>query len=267
MTHRDRTPLAGRLRFALPLLTLVGGPMVVLPGLVPSAVEAAEPTVDELLDATDDVARGAASHGKLAMHVKTDRYERTLEMEVWTRGTEDSLVRILSPAKEAGTCSLKVGDNMWNYLPKVDRTMKISGAAMSGSWMGSHITNDDLVKQSRMKDDYTSTLVERPAEGGPDRYVIELVPKPDAPVVWGKVVVRVRADRQPDRIEYLDEKGQLVRTMRFLDVREMGGRTFPTTMRVEPADAPGEYTELKYADMAFDVQLEDRLFTLQSLKR
>jgi len=240
---------------------------VVGSGLSPAVAEAAEPTIEELLDATDDVSRGTSSHGKMVMQVKTDRYERSLKMEVWTRGTEDSLVRILEPAREKGVSTLKVGDNMWNYLPKVDRTLKISGAAMSGSWMGSHITNDDLVKQSRMKEDYTSTLVSKPAEDGTGVYRIELVPKPDAPVVWGKVAVEVRADRQPLKVEYYDEKGELVRTMKFLEIKEMGGRTFPSVMRVEPADKPEEYTQISYEDMAFDVELDDRIFTLQSLKR
>ncbi len=246
---------------------LAVAPAIALATLSPSTAEAAEPTIEELLDATDDVSRGASSHGKMVMQVKTDRYERTLKMEVWTRGTEDSLVRILEPAREKGVSSLKVGDNMWNYLPKVDRTLKISGAALSGSWMGSHITNDDLVKQSRMKEDYASSLTAKPAADGTGVYRIELVPKPDAPVVWGKVVVEVRADKQPVAIRYFDEKSELVRTMKFLDIREMGGRTMPAVMRVEPADTPGEFTEVRYEDMAFEVDLDDRIFTLQSLKR
>ncbi len=234
--------------------------------LLPLSAAAADYTVEELLDATDDAQRGTSSHGTMTMQVKTDRYERTMKMEAWSRGTDDSLVRILEPAKEKGVSTLKVGDNMWNYLPKVDRTLKIAGAALSGSWMGSHFTNDDLVKGSRMKEDYDYTLTAEPGEGS-DVYVIECIPKPDAPVVWGKVVVKVTADKQPHEVTYFDEKGELVRTMKFLDVEEMGGRTFPTRMRIEPADDPGEFTEITYADMEFDVDLDDRIFSLQSLKR
>lgn len=234
---------------------------------LPLTASAAGYTVEELLDATDDASRGASSHGKMSMQVKTDRYERTMKMEVWSRGTDDSLIRILEPAKEKGVSTLKVGDNMWNYLPKVDRTLKIAGAALSGSWMGSHISNDDLVKSSRLKNDFTSKLTAEPAEDGSGTYVIELVPKPDAPVVWGKVVVTVRHDKQPLETTYYDEKGELVRTMRFLDIKEMAGRTFPTVMRVEPADAPEEFTQIVYEEMEFDVELADRTFSLQSLKR
>ena len=55
--------------------------------------------------------------------------------------------------------------------------------------------------------------------------------------------------------------------MRFLEVKEMAGRTFPTVMRVEPADEPGEFTQIVYDEMQFDVELSDRVFSLQSLKR
>jgi len=241
---------------------------LILLGLaLPLTAVAAEVPIEELLDATDDVTRGASSHGTMSMQVKTDRYERTMKMEVWSRGTEESLIRILAPAKEKGVSTLKVGDNIWNYLPKIDRTLKIAGAAMSGAWMGSHISNDDLVKSSRLAEDFTWTVSEEPGPDGTGSWVIELVPRPDAPVVWGKVVVRIRHDKQPEQIAYFDEKGRLVRTMRFLQIQEMSGRTFPTVMRVEPADAPGEFTQIQYEQMEFDVELPDRTFSLQALKR
>ena len=154
-------------------------PLLLGLGLSASAA-AAGPTVEELLDATDDFSRGSSSHGKMTMQVKTDRYERTMKMEVWSRGTEDSLIRILEPAKEKGVSTLKVGDNMWNYLPKVDRTLKIAGAAMSGSWMGSHISNDDLVKSSRLREDFTYKLTAEPAADGcgqAQRYLAEGQPE------------------------------------------------------------------------------------------
>jgi len=241
---------------------------LILLGLaLPLTAVAAEVPIEELLDATDDVTRGASSHGTMSMQVKTDRYERTMKMEVWSRGTEESLIRILAPAKEKGVSTLKVGDNIWNYLPKIDRTLKIAGAAMSGAWMGSHISNDDLVKSSRLAEDFTWTVSEEPGPDGTGSWVIELVPRPDAPVVWGKVVVRIRHDKQPEQIAYFDEKGRLVRTMRFLQIQEMSGRTFPTVMRVEPADAPGEFTQIQYEQMEFDIELPDRTFSLQALKR
>jgi len=221
----------------------------------------------QLLDATDDMHRGASSHSKVTMNVKTKRWERSLTMEGWAQGEERSLIKILSPAKEAGMATLKVDDNIWNYLPKVDRTMKVPAGMMSGSWMGSHFTNDDLVKESRMADDFTYELKSEPAADGTGEYIVECVPKPDAPVVWGKVVVKLTPDELPTEITYWDEKGELVRTMSFSDLREQDGRGFPGKMKLVPEDEPGEYTEVIYDEIEFDVEIPETLFTLQALKR
>lgn len=242
-------------------------PSLLLGLLLAAPARAAEPTLDELLNATDDVARGEQSVATIEMYVKTASYERTMKMRAWARGTDRTLVRILEPAKDAGVCTLKVDDNIWNYLPKVDRTMKVPAGMMSGSWMGSHFTNDDLVKESRMSEDFTGKIVKRPADGPEALYVIELVPRPDAPVVWGKVVVRIRPDKLPVDIAYFDEKGRLARTMRFGDVRDFDGRKVPATMTLEPADKPGELTRITYVDLDFDAAIPDSTFTLQALRQ
>ena len=225
-------------------------------------VAAAEPTIEELLDATDDVNRGASSKSTITMQVKTKRYERTMTMDAWSRGEEDSLIRITAPAKDAGTTTLKVGDDMWNYIPKIDRTMKIPPGMMSGAWMGSHFSNDDLVKSNRLADEFTYEK-ESVVDGV---YSIVCTAKPDAAVVWGKVVVKVREDKIPLEVGYYDEDGELARKLTFSDVRELGGRTVPATMLLEPADRPGEFTKITTTAMDFDVTFDDRTFSLQSLK-
>ena len=265
-----RTPPRSQLRLseialwgalALGLVTV----LLVLPRF--ASAQDGDELARELLDATDDVQRGESSHARVSMHVKTSRWERTMTMEAWSKGEEKSLIKILSPAKEAGMSTLKVDDNIWNYLPKVDRTMKVPAAMMSGAWMGSHFSNDDLVKESRMADDYTYEIVEMPTDTAEGLYVIELVPKPDAPVVWGKVVVKIRGeDRMPVSIEYRDEDGTPARTMTFADVRELGGKLVPCKMTLLPADKPEEFTEVVYEMLEFDVEIPDSTFTLQALR-
>ena len=258
--------MAGRARGWILLVALVAWAATLLvPG--PARAGADEDLARQLLDATDDVYRGRSSHGFMTMQVRTARWERTLEMEVWSKGEDRSLIRILSPAREAGVATLKVGDNIWNYLPKIDRTMKVPASMMGGSWMGSHFTNDDLVKESRMADDYTFRIVERPEDGG-GRYVVECTPKPEAPVVWGKVVVTLDgASRLPLEVTYWDEDGALARTLTFSEVVEVGDRRYPSRMKLVPADKPGEFTEIRYRDMEFDVDVPDTVFSLQALKR
>ena len=236
-------------------LLLLGGPAA-----------AADPTVEELLDATDDVARGGTSIVTMTMQVTTSRYARSVRMKAWSQGEDKSLVVIEAPEKEKGVATLMVDDQIWNYLPKVDRTMKLPASMMSGSWMGSHLTNDDLIKSSRLADDFTATVTGRPI-GTSGSWTIDLVPKSEAAIVWGKVSVRVLADRMPLDIRYYDEKGALVRTLAFEDVREVGGRRMPARMVITPADKPGEQTTITYDEATFDAVLPPETFTLQALKR
>ena len=225
------------------------------------------PTARELLDGTDNMHRGESSHATITMNVRTRRWARSLTMESWSQGEDKSLIVIRSPAKEAGMATLMVDDNIWNYLPKVDRTMKVPASLMGGSWMGSHFTNDDLVKDSRMTDDYTYELTERPGTDGTGQYVVECMPKPDAPVVWGKVIVRLSVDEAPTEITYWDEKSRIKRTMSFSGYREVDGRLVASSMRLVPTDKPEEYTEVLYDLIEFDVELAPETFTLQGLRR
>ncbi len=234
--------------------------------LVALGAFAGEPTIEELLEATDDVSRGKSSKATIEMQVKTSRYERSMKMQAFSEGTEKSLIRILEPAKDAGIATLKVDENLWNYLPKVDRTMKVPAGMMSGAWMGSHFTNDDLVRENRLSEDYTFSMVSKP-ENGEGNYVIECVPKPDAPVVWGKVVVEVRPDKVPVKVDYYDEKGERVRTMEFSDVEEVDGQLAPMRFRLVPLDKPGEFTEMRYSELELNIELDDALFSLQALKK
>jgi outer membrane lipoprotein-sorting protein len=242
---------------------------VVLLLLVPaSAIRAAErPTVEELLRRVDDLLRGASSRGTMTMRIQSTRWERELSMRVQSKGKDKTLIQILSPPKEKGTATLKVEKNIWHYLPKVDRTIKVPASMMSAAWMGSHFTNDDLVRESRFENDYECDFEGLP-EGADGHYLIACIPKEDAPVVWGRVEVSVRAsDELADEVRFLDEKGTLKRTMLYDDIGDLGGKRLPRRVRVLPADKPGEITEISYAEMEFDVEIPDRTFSLQALRR
>ena len=206
---------------------------------------------------------GTSSHSLTAMQVRTANWERTLEMESWTLGRDYFLVRIREPAKERGVATLKRDREVWNYLPKVDRTIKVPPSMMGGSWMGSHITNDDLVKASHVEEDYTFRLLEETA----DHWLIECLPKPEAAVVWGKIVYRLRKQpRVPEQIDYFDEEQVKVREIRFGDVRKINDRTVPLKLTVTPLDKPAEQTVLHYRDLAFGVPIDQGYFNLRSLQ-
>jgi len=248
-------------------VVLGAGAGLALPGADVLAAPAT-PDATTILNHVDDVYRGKSSHGILSMKVVTANWTRELRVEVWSEGKDRSLARILAPKKEAGTATLRAGDNIWNFLPKVNRVVKIPSSMMSGSWMGSHFTNDDLVKSSRMADDYDCATQTGDGHAAPDSVTIACTPKKNAPVVWGRLTVTVHnGDWLPLSIQYFDEDLKLARTMTFSDVRSMGGRSVPTTMRIKPTDKPGEATEIRYEMIEFDVKLPSDLFTLRNLQR
>lgn len=222
--------------------------------------------IDAVLEKMDELYRSQSSRSEVVMEIVTPRWERTLEMTVWTEGEEKTFIRIHAPRKEEGVGTLRIGNEMWNYLPKTNKVMKIPPSMMMGSWMGSDFTNDDLVDEFTYLDDYTYdwTTVDSPEEGV---LYIELAPKEGVPVVWGSVVMAVReSNLLPEWERYYDEKGRLMRTMTFTDVRRFGGRTLPSTMELIPANKEGHRTTVRYLEAEFNVPLDEDIFTLRNLR-
>ena len=244
----------------------IGLSLAVLGLLSAAAATASDPALEELLLRVDDLMRGDSSRGRMTVNVKTARFERSLTMSMVSKGTDRFLLRILSPKKEAGTATLKVGAEIWNYLPKVDRTIKLPASMMGGSWMGSHFSNDDVVQDSRYSEDFDCDFLEQPADGN-DHWLIRCVPDEDAVLVWGEVRLSIGTDLSPKEVEFFGEDGELARTMIFSNYGELGGRFLPRTMRMVPADKPDEYTEMIYEELELDVEVSDRVFTLQELRR
>ena len=234
---------------------------------VPPAVSAqTDPRVLEIIDQVDRLMRGESSAGRMRMEIDTENWSRTLEMRIWSLGTERSLVRVESPAREAGSATLKVDNEVWNYLPRADRTIKIPPSMMLGAWMGSHFTNDDLVKESRLIEDYDIVISFEGDRDGEDVWEFTMTPKPEAPVIWGRIEQRIRKrDRMPLWAGYHDEDGSLARSITFSDFRAMGGRTVPARMVIEPADKD-ERTVVTYLELEFDVGLEEDFFSLRNLR-
>jgi outer membrane lipoprotein-sorting protein len=231
---------------------------------------AASPAVNhdihEVIHKMDELYRSGSSFAEVTMEIVTPHWQRTLEMKMWTSGLEKTFIRILSPRKEKGMGTLRVGNEMWNYLPKTNKVMKIPPSMMMGSWMGSDFTNDDLVNELTYQDDYTCDWAEGedPEEGV---LCVRCTPDPEAPVVWGYLVMRFReSDYLPTRIEFFDEKDRLMRTQIHSDVRTFGGRTLPSTMEMIPANKEGHRTLVRYVTADFDVDVPDDVFTLRNLR-
>jgi outer membrane lipoprotein-sorting protein len=236
--------------------------------LVAAAAPAQEPDGREILERVERLLWGSTVQGEYQMTIATPRWQRTLALRVWMERPHRSFVRILSPAKEAGIGSLRIGSEMWNYLPSVERMIKIPPSMMLQPWMGSDFTNDDLVKESSILDDYTHKVVGTTTVDGQAAYQVEAIPKPDAAVVWGRVLYLVRKhDFVPLKQEYFNERDELVRVMTFSDLRSLGGRTLPARWEMRPVAKPGNVTTVTLKDLVFDRPVDESVFTQRNLQK
>ena len=219
-----------------------------------------------LVQQSFDHYRGQASRARVEMTIHRPTWERRMEMDAWTKGNQDSLVRIIAPAKDEGNATLKKGRDMYTFNPKVDRVIKLPPAMMSQAWMGSDFSNNDLSKTDTLLTDYLHTIASTESHEGLTVYVIKSMPKPMAPVVWGMQMLKIREDHVLLSQEFFDEDMQSVKKMTTADIQMMGGRMFPKIWRMAETDSTDQYTELNYYELTFLDDLPERLFTLDELK-
>ena len=222
----------------------------------------------EIIKKADDKMQGQSNKSTMKMTIVRPSWKREITMKGWSLGREYSLILITAPARDKGTAFLKRNNEMWNWQPSIDRVIKLPPSMMLQSWMGSDFTNDDLVKESSIVNDYDQVLEKDTVINGQDCYKIVLTPHEDAAVVWGKVVVYI--DKQTYNqylVYYYDEDGFLVNTMILSAIKEMGGRLLPTHLEMIPADEPGNKTVIDYISLEFNVGLQESFFSLQNMKR
>ena len=221
----------------------------------------------KILDSVDDIYRSNTSHGILTLAVTTTNWQRTLTLEQWSKGKNKHLIKVLKPKKEKDLATLRVDTNVWNYMPKVKKVVKIPSSMMSSSWMGSHFSNDDLVKQSRMVKDYDYSTSFEGIRDGIDIVEITCVPKMNAAVVWGKVEVIVyKKDFIPLRLIYYDEDLNLSRKLEFSNIQIIDNKKIPLKMQMVPENEPGESTTIQWKEIKFDLTISDDFFSLRKLQ-
>jgi len=200
------------------------------------------------------------------MRIVTPHWERTMAMKGWSAGMDRTFIRITSPRKESGMATLRIGTEMWNYLPKTNKVIKIPPSMMMSSWMGSDFTNDDIVREFSLYEDYSYSEV---TVDKPDTSLIYIncVPRPDLAVVWKNVVIAVRrSDHLPVWQKYYDEKDRLMRIMNFRDIKTFGTRTIPSEMEIVPQNKEGHRTVVRYLELEIDVDVGDDVFSLRNLR-
>jgi hypothetical protein len=247
------------------------------PRLAHAELEPAPAGVDvaEVVRRAEHNMRGERSYCDCRMSVTSPRLAapRTVEFRSWTDiPGKRSFIRIQRPAKDAGTGFLKIHPNLWMYIPRVERTVRVPPSMMLQSWMGSDFTNDDLVRESSELDDYEHVLlgVDPGSEKNAGRrsFVVEYRPHEAAPVVWGRIVAWIdAANFYPAFQEFYDEEGEKIRELRFGDVREVDGRYVPHVWTLTPLDKPGHSTVIEVEKIRYDLEIEDDVFSTRNLRR
>jgi hypothetical protein len=224
------------------------------------------PPVPQVIDRINDLFRADSAEARFSMTVVTDRYRRELVLQSFTRGKTEALIVVRAPAREAGTATLRSDEALWSYAPRADRLVRIPNSLFSDSWMGSHFTNDDLMRDTDFVRDYDASLAWT-EESGRRLLLATLKPRPDAPVVWSRIAYLLEPrDYLPLRADYFDGE-RIARTLTFTNPRVVDGRRVPHSLRMVPTGKPGESTSLEYQEIRFGAKIDPGVFTQRALRR
>ncbi len=233
---------------------------------LPAAEKISQEDINNIIQDVDRLYRSNSSYSELEMEIITPNWQRTLSMYGWSEGMDKTFIRITAPKKDEGVATLRIDNEMWNYLPKTDKVIKVPPSMMMSSWMGSDFTNDDLVKEFSLFEDYTYEAIDV-EDGTEDNYYINCIPNENIPVVWKNIIFCIRkADKIPRWARYYDEKDRLMRVLVYSDVKRFGDRTIPATLEMIPQNKEGHKTIVRYIEIEFDAKLERETFTLRNLQ-
>ncbi|GAB4381044.1 MAG: outer membrane lipoprotein-sorting protein [Calditrichia bacterium] len=222
--------------------------------------------VREIIQKIDELYRSSSSFAIMEMEIVTPHWVRTLKMKIWTQGKDKTFIRITEPKKERGMGTLRIGNEMWNYLPKTNKVIKIPPSMMMSSWMGSDFNNDDLVNEFSLLEDYHYELI-YPENAGPEEIYLRCIPREGLPIVWSEIILKVRkSDYIPLEEKYYDEKGRLMRILNYKEITTFGNRKIPKIIELIPQNEEGKKTVLRYIEAEFDIPLDDDIFTLRNLR-
>lgn len=225
-------------------------------------------TAADVIKKADEKFNGEKSgYSVMSMTIVRPSWQRTIEFKSWTMGREFALTLITAPARDAGQSFLKRGNEMWNWNPSINRLIKLPPSMMSQGWMGSDYTNDDIMRESSVVNDYIHEFDGEETIDGRQCYRIKMTARKEASVIWGHQI------RWIDKKEFLflkselyDEDGALVRTETASEIKIMDGRNIPTKIELIPAEEPGKKTVIVIKEMKFNTPVNENFFSQQNMR-
>lgn len=222
----------------------------------------------EIVRKADEKAKGKTSAATIIIQTIRPKWSREMTVKSWSKGNDWVMILVTDPVKDKGVVYLKRKKEVWNWIPSIERNIKLPPSMMSQSWMGTDFTNDDLVKEASIVEDYDHTVIGDTIIDGRNCYQIQMLPKPAAAVVWGKLFMCIdKQDLLMLLVKYYDEDGTLINTMQAGDIKMLGGRLLPARLEMVPADKRGNKTILIYKELVFDKPIGDNFFTTQNMPK
>ena len=222
----------------------------------------------EIVRNSDIRLRGSSSYAEVSITIIRPKWQKEMKLKSWSKGNDYSVTLVTSPAKERGSVFLKRKREAWNYLPAIERIIKLPPSMMTQNWMGTDFTNDDLIKQSSIVVDYTHRIIGSEIIEGLDTWIIELFPTEESSVVWGKLIVWIdKIDYMQLKTEFYDEDLEIVNKMIGSEIKRYNGKKLPSKLEFYPLEDEGHKTVIRYNKWSFDIKVPENYFSTQYVSR
>jgi len=164
------------------------------------------------------------SYRKL-INIEPDGRKKEFTLFTVKKGADKVVSLFIAPASEKGRSTLRLGDNMWLYIPNVGKPIRITSLQ---SVVGGVFNNADILQL-----DYTAEYtVEKVEEEGSD-YVLHLKARTKT-VAYDRIRLWAgKETRLPTKIECLTEAGMLIKTLYFKDTKDFGGIVRPAVIETD----------------------------------
>ncbi len=231
-------------------------------GAIAISMNTATPTAEQILKKAEQKVSSTSVIAEMDITITRPRWTKNMSLKTWAKGTEYAVAYITVPDRDKGTVYLKSGNDVYNYLPKIKKTVKLPATLLSQNWMGTDMSTDDLVKLTQLTQDYSATVSGSKMVSGRDCYEITLTPKADADVLWGKLVTCIdKTDYIQLKTVFYDEDLEAVNTMVASEIKNLGGKMLASKMVMTPAGKAGQSTTVVYQSMTFNKTIPSTFFT------
>lgn len=228
------------------------------------AAAAAAQSAEQIVRRMEDAQRFRTQEAEGALII-TDRFgARTKTFLSYAEGQERMLLAFTNP-EEKGQKILRLQNEIYLYFPDAEEVIRLQGAALKESVMGSDFSYEDLTGEQSVLDLYDARLLgTEPVDGRP-HHLLELKAKGRGQAyplqkLWVDAALYI-----PRRAEYYALSGRLLKTLEVLETRQVSGRTVMSRAIMRDALKKDSSTEFRVHRVKIDEPLPKNIFSLEAL--